>query len=429
LKFTTRRTIEVEGSIVASNYDTLLPVDEGGVEVIDDYTIQYTYEVPFAPAIASFTTVGGRSCNPVNQDALDEMGTDQFGLTPVLTGPFEVTEHVFGDFVRLEAFDDYWETDENGNQLPYLDEVEIQMIPEPATGINALRAGDIDFLDRPPADLVVDLEGEDDVVVNEAPGLRREGLNMNFFRDELNDPWNTQKRREALARLVDNEAYHEQVNNGRGTTTTHAISPAAEFWHQGDDIPDTQNYDPERAMEIIEEEGMKDVSFSIMAPARSERKARVLRNMFMEAGLEVEVNQVTDSGFVDAVINSTFESTILGSGAEIDPDPMFYRSFRASYLYKEEDPLDIGEENYDGVWNRAGYLNERVHELLGEQRTETDQEPRREMIHEVENILIEDVAQIFLGFDNDLTGYRDHMKGYGPVIIQQRYLGEVWLDE
>ncbi|MEZ4659673.1 MAG: ABC transporter substrate-binding protein [Caldilineaceae bacterium] len=38
----------------------------------------------------------------------------------------------------------YWEKDENGVQLPYLDAVRFEIIPEDATRILKLQAGEID---------------------------------------------------------------------------------------------------------------------------------------------------------------------------------------------------------------------------------------------------------------------------------------------
>ena len=53
------------------------------------------------------------------------------------------------DALVLEKNPDYWQKDDEGNQLPYLDEIKIEPIPESEMRLQSLRSGDID-MPRPP---------------------------------------------------------------------------------------------------------------------------------------------------------------------------------------------------------------------------------------------------------------------------------------
>ena len=45
----------------------------------------------------------------------------------------------------LEKNPDYWGTDEDGTQLPYLDKLTVVPIPDSGQRVNALETGDIDM--------------------------------------------------------------------------------------------------------------------------------------------------------------------------------------------------------------------------------------------------------------------------------------------
>jgi len=178
-KYQARRSLEDEESFVRGRFSELQPLNDGGVEVIDDYTVRYNFENAFAPVLLFLTTVHGRAATVTNREAVEGMGRDQHNRTPVGTGPFEVVEHRYGEEVRLEAYDDYWREDNDGNQLPYLDKIEIPMIPEPETAVSAIRAGDIDFLHQVPLANIPEIEQSSDIHLTEQPELGYTGYNIN----------------------------------------------------------------------------------------------------------------------------------------------------------------------------------------------------------------------------------------------------------
>ena len=62
-----------------------------------------------------------------------------YGRSPVGTGPFKFVEWKEGDYISLERFPNYWETDAAGGKLPYLDKVIFKFIIEPSTLVAALK--------------------------------------------------------------------------------------------------------------------------------------------------------------------------------------------------------------------------------------------------------------------------------------------------
>lgn len=410
VRYTINRTIEEE-TPAAGKLSTLQPVDEGGVEVVDDHEVTLRFEEPNAVALIYLTRGPGRAATIVNQEAIEEMGSDQYSVTPVGTGPFEVVEHEVGSGVTLEAYDDYFETDENGNQLPYLDGIEIQTIPEPASLVNALRSGDIDFANILPLQNLTEIEDADDVSVDRTPGINWTGLAMNQNRE----PFDDRQARRGIAKVIDNQAFVDSAYFGNALADTGVLNKATEWvWREEGEKPDDQQYDLEEGQSLLEEAGADGASFSILANSGNLRSAKAMRNQLNNAGLDVDIEQVTSSTYWSRYAERDYDVTI--SGSIIDPDPE--QSLWNFYRLPDE----------GGVWNWVDYESQEVHDMLAEQRATMDREARKEILWDIEDQLIADVPHAYLVHSPDIAGVRDSVKGF-THIPGLRYFHTVYLDE
>ena len=409
VEFTVRYNIENEVS-QASRLATLEPVDEGGVEIIDDYTVALTWEEPTASALAHFSRGPGRAVNIINETAIEEMGARDYSIEPVGTGPFEVVEHDVGSELVLDAFDDYFETDEEGNQLPYLDGVDIQMIPEPGTMVNALRGGDIHFANLIPEENVDEIEGGQDVEMSSVVGNTYLGVSMNTEREPLDDV----DVRQGIAKAIDNERIAEDAFYGFALPAAGVFAPEPE-WVDRDDKPDDQAYDPEEAEELLESAGAFDHELTVMNTSEDERAARNVIDHLESIGLDVELDLVTDSTYWDRFEGGDYDLSVAGSVDKPDPEESVWNFFR------------LPDE--DGVWNWTNYENETVHELLGEQRRTIDTDERAEVLWELEDILIEESPYAFLVHNEDITAYRESVQGFTHIPSFLRDFDTVWLNE
>ena len=142
-------------------------------ETPDDLTVVLTLSDPFAPFLAVACTRGpGRALTPVPPRAVEELGDEQFGLTPVGSGPFMVNPDSVevGTGFSMTAFEDWYAG------RPLLDSVEIRLVPEPSTGVSALEAGDVDVLDPAPATLFEQLSSNPDLTVVQGPSTSWRGV-------------------------------------------------------------------------------------------------------------------------------------------------------------------------------------------------------------------------------------------------------------
>src|SRR4029453_13002636 len=85
------------------------------VEVLDKYTVRINTHVPDVSLPANVLHY------PTNLQAPDNF--DKAADHPIGTGPFKFVSWTRWNETRLVRFENYWETDAEGNNLPYLDEI------------------------------------------------------------------------------------------------------------------------------------------------------------------------------------------------------------------------------------------------------------------------------------------------------------------
>ncbi|SHG72168.1 ABC transporter substrate-binding protein [Halobaculum gomorrense] len=405
VRYTINRTISKE-TPAAPKLSTLEPVDEGGVVVEDDYTVTLNFEKAMAPALIYLTRGPGRAATIVCKEAIEEMGAEAYKTSPVGTGPFKVANHDVGSELKLDAYDDYFATDEEGTQLPYLDGVDITPIPEAAQVVNALKAGDIHFSNLVPLQNVSQVEKANEVKKLQAPGVNWLGLAMNQKRE----PFASKKARRGIAKVIDNEAYVDTAYFGNALPAKGPINKAT-GWVWREDKPDDQAYAPEEGKQLLEEAGADGASFSILTTKGSLRAAKAMRQQFTSAGLDVDIEQVTSSTYWDRYAKLDYDVTISGSVGDPDPDQSLWNFYRS-----------------DGPWNWVAYEDEDVNQWLADQRRALDRDKRADILHKIEDRLIADVPHVYLSHRDDIAARRPTVKGFTHIPYMRNF-HTVYLDE
>jgi len=395
VEYTIRRTIQEE-TPAAGKLSSLQPLDQGGVEVLGDHEVRLNLESPNAVMLIYLTRGPGRAATIVNQTAIEEMG-DDYSVEPVGTGPFEIAEHDTGNGITLDAYDDYFETDDEGTQLPYLDGVDVQYIAEASSLVNALQAGDIHFSNLIPLQNIADVENASEASVDRAPGINWLGFAMN----ENREPFSNRQARLAFAKLIDNEAFVEDAYFGNALPNTGVLNKATSWVWRGEDKPQDQAFAPEEGQQLLEESGAAGTEFSILVAEGDTRAAEVMQSMLNEYDLDVGLNQVTSSTYWDRYANREYDTTIAGSIIDPDPEQSLWNFYR------------LPDE--DGVWNWVDYRNEEVHQLLADQRQALNREERRDILWEIEDQLISDVPHAYLLHQDDVAGVRQEVSGFTHI--------------
>src|SRR6266853_2650906 len=109
------------------------------VEVLDKYTVRCNVRVPDVAVPANVMHY------PTNLQAPDAF--DTASEHPIGTGPFKFVSWTRFNETRLVRFENYWETDAEGHNLPYLDEIVGKPKKEDAGRLTALRTGQVHLID------------------------------------------------------------------------------------------------------------------------------------------------------------------------------------------------------------------------------------------------------------------------------------------
>ena len=160
----------------------------------------------------------------VAREVIEEYGDMKDWRNVVGTGPWMLTDLVEGSSLTHTKNPNYWGYDEKypGNRLPYVDELSVKVMPEPATRIAALRSGKIDYagsvLNHPPTlnsiDKVESMQRTNpEIVIWEHMVRTMNSFGMNTQRAPFDDI----RVRKAMQMALDLETLHYTYFKGWGT--------------------------------------------------------------------------------------------------------------------------------------------------------------------------------------------------------------------
>lgn len=171
-------------------------------------------------------------------------------------GPFKLVEWKKGEYLKFEAWPDWWGWAAMGDGEPTVDEVFVKIIPEATTALAALEAGEIDGMHEY---LVLP-------VVTEVPAVAERAGNVNsydytmmairFIGFNLNHPILSNRFvRLAISHAHNNQKVIDDILLGMGIPATGMIPNTHVLYPKNP--PPTWEYDVELAKEYMEKAGYK----------------------------------------------------------------------------------------------------------------------------------------------------------------------------
>ncbi|MGH1504725.1 MAG: ABC transporter substrate-binding protein [Acidimicrobiales bacterium] len=196
------------------------------IEATGEYEATYNLARPSGVLPASLTRP---QLGMVFEPAAAAADPEGFADAPVGTGPFMVTERDIDNRTVLAKNPDYWRTDADGNQLPYLDEIEFRPMPEENQRLDALLASDIDMFVTLRGATIRDSRNEADLVLYEFQGNLTGGgiFNMSLA------PTDDVRVRRGLSLLNPQDQVIEALGaTGLSEPATQFFSPDSPFYSQ-----------------------------------------------------------------------------------------------------------------------------------------------------------------------------------------------------
>lgn len=167
------------------------------------------------------------------------------------------------------ANEHYWRIGADGKALPYLERVHFEVIPDDATRILKLQAGEIDIAEFIPFSRIGELEADPKIDMNLFPSTRiiYSPINTRETRaDGSANPLADKRVRQALNYATNKEALIGLVLQGAGKPMTSPLMAAAT--PLAVEMDPLYGYDMEKAKALIEEAGLQSgtrIAFTTLA--------------------------------------------------------------------------------------------------------------------------------------------------------------------
>ncbi len=222
-----------------------------GTDILGPYEVRVRYKRPFAGGLSSFTE---NELSPVSPTAVQKLGNTGFGQAPVGTGPFRFVSWEKGRELTLERNPDYnWAPGFSTIKGPSkVSKIVIRFIPNAATRVAALEAGEIQISDTtPPLDTKrLSDSGKFKAFVGLAAGLPY-GYKLNSSKG----PFAEKAVREAFFLSVDRPKLAQNLFFGLAKPAWGPLSPSSPGYWTG-----VESFYPasrDRANKVLDEAGWK----------------------------------------------------------------------------------------------------------------------------------------------------------------------------
>lgn len=326
------------------------------------------------PSVAFADLLAGSSGYIESPTAVAQYGAE-YKNHPVGTGPFTLAEYVPGDRVVLEAYPGYWQKDENGIQLPYLDKLTIKPIPDSGQRVAALEAGDIDIFQTADSKTVAQSE-EKGFTAQKISGSSSTILLMN----NAKPPFDDVRARQAVAYALNKDVINERVYEGVREASYSGFATDSAYYNADAGTP---KYDPEKAKALVEELGGLKFSIVCIPTPEADAVLQLTKQMGEAVGMEITLETQEQGAFVNRIFSKVgdYEAACFRSAHFIEPD-----AIRPGLTT-------------DDAGNLVFYSNTEVDKLLDEARQTADFDTRKEKYDRVQEITGEEVPLITTLYD------------------------------
>lgn len=389
-------------------------VDAVGVKAIDDNTLEVILNAP----CSYFLQLTAFPCYfPVNQ-AVVEADKDWAtkAETLVSNGPFKFTDYKMKDQIVLEKNENYDEKDS-----VKLDKVTMKLVGEETSAWASYKSGQFDMVDVVPMSEIQGAVKDGSAKIFPQLGTYFYCVNVSDKAKEV-DPdaakvLSDVKVREALSLAIDRKTLVENVTK-RGETPAHGFVPVGITGEDGKDFAEKEYFKPEgdveQAKKLLAEAGYPDgqgfptIVLTFNPESGHGTIAQAVQDMLKtNLGINVELQSQEWKVFQTTRDNKNYEIARHGWVGDY-VDPMTF--------------LDMWMST--SGQNNAGYSNPEYDKLITAAKAEQDATKRLDLMHQAEDILMEDMPIIPIYYYTQPKGIKDYVKD-----VRISSLGFIYFDK
>ncbi len=298
-------------------------IGEGSVHVIDDLTVDIT---------------------PVreNKRLLEQLGHSNYSVIapgtepavePICTGPFKLAEYRRSQSIAVERNESYW------GRLPSLKRLTFRFLPDDATRVLALEAGEVGMILDVPREQAAQLRERANITVVEAPVGRVATILLNIHGQAPYDLLANKDVRQALAMAIDRRALIEKVWDGNGEPIA-TIGPGAMLGDYGSLVRGVQ-HDPQQAAHLLARAGWvigsdgvrvqngRRLSLALIAWTEFDKATlEFIQAQLAAIGVEIQIIRSPDTASYQARVEAGEFDLDLEGPNQNDANPIFLPALR-----------------------------------------------------------------------------------------------------
>jgi ABC-type transport system substrate-binding protein len=385
-------------------------------KAVNDTVFEISLKQPF-PAFIGLLSM--KYCSVIPREVAEFYGTD-FRSHPIGTGPFKLKRWEENIKLVFRKNNHYFEKDETGKPLPYLEAVAITFLPDKQSEFLQFTQGNIDFLNSLDAsykDELLTADGKlrgkyaETVDMIRGPYLNTEYLG--FYLGSQTPEIQSELIRKAINFGFDRKKMMIYLRNGIGNPANGGFIPKGLPGHNPS-IGFT--YKPEKAKQLVEqfknESGITNPEITLVTSSNYLSFCEFIQRELEKTGLTINV---------DVMPEATLRSA--RSNGKVD---MFRSSWIADYLDAENYLSIFYSKNFapDGS-NYFHYKSTQFDSLYNKAFTVTDIEKRKHLYTTMDSLVMQKTIMVPLYYDEVIRFTRKNVKGLGtnPInLLDLRYV-------
>ena len=423
-----------------------LPVEEGGVKLIDDTTVEFNLSFP-SGAFLNFLSLDYTKVLPKHvlelPDVEDLKQAETVMNNKAMSGPYILDEYSRGNFFRVVKNPNYFKEGK-----PQFDSITHHIIVETGTLISQFKAGQLEMMNSgfsnlsPTEYLELDADTVDGsnghIVAHELPGTRNWGLMINVKKEPFSDP----NVRKAIYLALDYALLNDLVEDN----TADVPCPMMGMGHSGADCSEWPGLrakdspggqeDLEYAKQLMADAGYADgfeTKYDVRQVGNYPDTCTVVKQQLAEA-----LNIMGDIAVHESAAGYALYQTARDEASDGDWE-LSCQGEGMTVL--DADALLGGVYLKGATRNYTNWETPTIRDLFEQQKVEQDPEMRREILKEIERYLVPtDPADLSQGYGDNhwVTLFwgkffwlvHEDIRGFNaPQTVQYGFKHEdLWLD-
>ena len=356
-------------------------------------------------------------------------------------GPFMLRSYVPGQRMIFDRNPRYWKKDAAGIQLPYADQLVLEVVPDQNAELVRLQSGQIDMMQQQirPEDVATlrPLADQGKVRILELgvgtdPDFLAFNLRSHYWDKDPRRDWIQRKEfRKAISHAVDREAYANTVYLGSGVPIWGPISPGNREWFS----PNIQRYgfSTERAKEVLaglgltnrdQDEWLEDANntearftmLTFRGFSSLERGAAVVRDSLRAVGVAVDVVTLEQGAAIQRMLKGEYDAMFFYfSATNLDPSMNldFWLSSGSAHVW------NIGQAKPATDWEKE------IDDLMLQVTSNSDAAERRRLFDQVQKIFAENLPLIYFAAPRLYMGVSERLGNLEPAVLRPQLLWNV----